>query len=117
MSFKYMMLLLIIIIKFINSNEYLDTDCYKAAGSSVDQCRLFTTFINGTEDNFYIEPNELYLCCYVSDVINGSDYKGCLPIKEEVYFSKNKEFNFLCFSNFITFKNILILFFLINIIF
>ena len=117
MPFKYIMLLLIIIVKFFNSNEYLDTDCYKAAGSSVDQCRLFTTFINGTEDNFYIEPNQLYLCCYVSDKINGSDYKGCLPIKEEVYFSKNKEFNFQCFSNFIAIKNILIIFILINIIF
>ena len=116
MSFKYMIFLLIIIIRFMN-DQYLDTDCYKSAGSSVDDCRKFTTFINGTEDNFYIEPNVLYLCCYVSDNINGSDYKGCMPLKEEVYFDKKKDFNFMCFSNFISIKYIFILFSLINIIF
>ena len=119
MSFKLIILILTINLDFIHNqnNQYLDTDCYKTAGFSVDTCKKFTTFINGTEENFYIEPNVLYLCCYVSGEYQGSNYEGCLPIKEEVVFAEKKAFNFNCFSNFITTKNILILFCLINILF
>ena len=94
--------------------EYLDTDCYKEAGKSTEQCKVLTTFINGTDEDFLIEANELYLCCYVWE----QDYKGCYPIKEEHYFkdqSKIKYTKFDCFSTFLKEKRAIFtfLFFLI----
>ena len=59
MSFKFIFLL-IIFIDFI-ANEFMDTDCYKSAGSSVKDCKVLTTFINGTEDNYEIEENVLFM--------------------------------------------------------
>ena len=109
-----LLFLLSIVVKF-NSIEFLDTDCYRNAGVSVDECKKFTTFVNGTDDNFYIEPNVLYLCCYVDDIVEGNNYKGCLPIKEEVVFGDNKEFKFDCFSYFFKLSKILIIITLINI--
>ena len=115
MSLK--IIFLIVILSNFISNEYLDTDCYRTAGKTVDSCKQFTTFINGTEDNFYIEPNILYLCCYVQYHANESLYDGCMPIKEEVVFADKKEFKFDCFSHFIKIKNIIKLFCLYYLLF
>ena len=108
MSFKN--IFLIIILSIFISSEYLDTDCYRTAGNSVDSCKQFTTFINGTEENFYIDPKALYLCCYVQYHANESLYDGCMPIKEEVVFADKKEFKFNCFSHFITIKKLIKIF-------
>ena len=96
MSFKY--ILLLAIFNMSSFTQILDTDCVKDAGDSVDTCKKLTTFINGTDGNFLIEPNVLYLCCYVDETFNGQYYKGCLTIKEDVVFSENKPFNFECNS-------------------
>ena len=111
MSFKN--IFYIIILSNFIFNQYLDTDCYRIAGNTVDNCKQFTTFINGTEDNFYIEPNILYLCCYVEFDVNKNFYNGCMPIKEDVVFADKKEFNFNCFSNFIRIEKIFKIFSLI----
>ena len=115
MSFKF--ILLLVIFNIFNFNVILDTDCVKDAGDSVDTCKKFTTFINGTNENFYIEPNVLYLCCYVDETINGQYYKGCLPIKEDVVFSENKPFKFECNSLFPKIKIFIKIISLINIFF
>ena len=112
----YLTLILILsIISKFGSSEYLDTDCYKNAGNSIDSCKKFTTFVNGTEENFFIEPNVLYLCCYVDDIIDGHSYQGCLPIKEDVVWAKNSNFNFNCFSNILKITQFLKIIALLNI--
>ena len=115
MSLKFIFLLLIII-KIIFTIEYLDTDCYKEAGSSTDQCKKFTTFVN--ESDFLIEKDVLYLCCYVEkQIVENNIYTGCLPIKEEIVFGDKKPFKFECLSNFPKIKRFLKILSIINILF
>ena len=105
MFLKYV--LIFMIINHIIS--YLDTDCYKDAGDSVDICRKFTTFING-EGGVPIEENILYLCCYVDDNVDGQPYKGCRPVKEDIVFAEgDKPFKFECSSFFMKTKQILMI--------
>ena len=95
-----------ILITIINSflfQDFKDTDCYESAGKSVDECKKFTTFINGTP--IPIEDRVLYLCCFVKT----EKYQGCMPIKEDDVFGDNKENNFDCNSNFNKFKFIFLL--------
>ena len=95
-----------ILISIINSfifQEFKDTDCYEGAGKTVDECKKFTTFVNGTP--ILIEDRVLYLCCYV----NTEEYHGCKPIKEDDVFGDNKKINFDCNSNFNKLKFIFLL--------
>ena len=95
-----------ILISIINSfifQQYKDTDCYKSAGNSVDECKKFTTFVN--EDPVPIEERVLYLCCYVKT----EEYQGCKPIKEDIVFLDHEGNNFECNSNFNRLKFIFIL--------
>ena len=87
------MFILITIINQFLFQKYKDTDCYKIAGSSAQECKKFTTFVEG--DPITIEDNVLYLCCYV----NTSEYKGCKPIKEDVVFGNHDGLNFDCNSS------------------
>ena len=88
MNLKFFILISILYI----SQQYKDTDCFQQSGNSTDQCKQFTTFIDG--DPIQIEENVLYLCCYV----DSEDYKGCKPVKEDDAFNNNKKINFDCHS-------------------
>ena len=101
--------LIFVVIQYVILTEYIDTDCYKEAGSSVDECRKFTTFVPIDETGFAVEENVLYLCCYVDDTLNSHNYKGCHPVKEDTYFNNEKTFNYQCSSFFIKIKQILMI--------
>ena len=93
MKKMYMRLfVLITIINLFSFQQYKDTDCYKKAGNSTQECKLFTTFIDG--DPVPIEEKVLYLCCYV----NTREYQGCQPIKEEIVFDNTEGLSFECNS-------------------
>ena len=101
--------ILILILNSFLFQQYKDTDCYQSAGNSADECKKFTTFVDG--DPIEIEEKVLYLCCYV----NTEEYQGCKPIKEDIVFGDNKEHNFDCNSNFNKLKFIFVLLSFINI--
>ena len=95
MSLK--LFILVVVLNSLISIEYKDTDCYKRHGSSVKECKQFTTFINDT-DNYIIENNVLYLCCY-------KEREGCVPIKEDIVFADgNEDIVKSCVSNFLEAK-------------
>ena len=95
MSLK--LFILLAILNSLISLEYKDTDCYKSHGNSIKECKQFTTFINGTDD-YTIENNVLYLCCY-------KESEGCVPIKEDIVFADgNEKILKSCISNFLKAK-------------
>ena len=95
MSLKIFILL--VAINSLISLELKDTDCYKSHGNSIKDCKQFTTFINGT-DEYTIENNVLYLCCYKEGV-------GCVPLKEDIIFAEgNGDLIKSCISYFLKAK-------------
>ena len=105
MYLKYFFIILIIC--YIKS---LDTDCLPDSGQKVEECRKFTTFVQSNDDNFKIENNTLYLCCYLDTSINGMNYKGCYPVKEETYFSNIPPFEFQCYNPYLMTTKVMFLF-------
>ena len=91
--------ILLVVINSLMSSELKDTDCYKSHGSSIKDCKQFTTFVNDT-DEYTIEKNVLYLCCY-------KEGEGCVPLREDVIFAAGNE-NLIksCISDFLKEKYI-----------
>ena len=91
--------ILLVVINSLMSSELKDTDCYKSHGSSIKDCKQFTTFVNDT-DEYTIENNVLYLCCY-------KEGEGCVPLREDVIFAAGNE-NLIksCISDFLKEKYI-----------
>ena len=91
--------ILLVVINSLMSSEIKDTDCYKSHGSSIKDCKQFTTFVNDT-DEYKIEKNVLYLCCY-------KEGEGCVPLREDVIFAAGNE-NLIksCISDFLKEKYI-----------
>ena len=110
MSLLKLTLLLTILDQLLFS-MHLDTDCFKEAGSSIAECKQFTTFQNET-GSVIIEENVHYLCCYRDD----ANYKGCIPIKEDEVFA-NEDIVKSCFSNFLILKKVYSIFFILIIFF
>ena len=91
---KLKFFILMILINSFMFQQYKDTDCYKSAGNSASECKLFTTFVNG--DPIEIKEKVLYLCCYVND----AEYQGCKPIEENIVFGEHEGLSFDCKSSF-----------------